>query len=263
MRQLFVFTVFVLICLVLSETKLNGFAPMDIKKAASAPVTVKSAQPKQVGEKVLKKTESVKSESKPTTEKKGQEGSWNNGNVSKNFGATTEQVKKLEVKSEESKKQEAKPEAKQEEVKKTEEVKPESKPTSEKKKQSGSWNNGNSGINFGATQSAKKEETGSEVLEDPLKVTLKSYFPLSNGVHVSEIDSNVESTEKAEDYEHTLAASLNYENSLEVDSPEVVLGDSYESATVKDYENFLSAQKHETVTLSGKALKTDIDDTLE
>ena len=244
MRNLFVFTVFVLICFVLSETKLNGFAPMEISKSTSTPVTVKSATPAAQHEvKVLKKTEEVKSESKPTAEKKEQSGSWNNGNASKNFGAT-QSVKKQEVKKQEVKKQE---------------VKSESKPTTEKKEQSGSWNNGNAPANFGATQ----EKEGSNVLEDPLKVTLREYFPLGgSGIKVSEIDRNVESTENAEDYEHTLSATLNYENSLQVDSPEVVLGDSYEDATVKDYEKFLSVKK-ETVTLEGKALRTDIDDTLE
>jgi hypothetical protein len=212
MKKLFILTVFVLICFVLSETQLNGFAPMEIAKSTSASSNSapKPEDPVKVEEKV---------QSKPTV-------------------TTLETVKEV----------------------KKEELKTESKPVENKPQ--ATWTK--DPTSFGAAAVKEEEETGSVTLEDPLKFAFTSYFPLDNisGVKTTEADHNIESTETDEDYEHTLTASLNYENSLQVDSPDVVLGDSYEPATAQDHKQFLSVTK-DTVVLQGKALKTNIEDIIE
>jgi hypothetical protein len=215
MKKLFILTVFVLICFVLSETQLNGFAPMEIAKSTSASST---SAPKTEATATLKVEEKV--QSKPVE-----------------VATTVKEVKKEELKTE-SKPVENKPQA--------------------------TWTKDPTSFGTTAATVKEEEETGSVTLEDPLKFAFTSYFPLDSisGVKTTEADHNLESTETAEDYEHTLTASLNYENSLQVDSPDVVLGDSYEPATAQDHKQFLSVHK-DTVVLQGKALKTNIEDIIE
>eukprot|EP01080_Neovahlkampfia_damariscottae_P004026 gene4026-7282_t len=77
--------------------------------------------------------EEEETESKPSfSEKKEQQGSWNNGNASGNFGVTAQSEKKTEV-----------------------------NPTN-KKDQQASWNNGNSQINYGTTEEEKSDEEESQ-----------------------------------------------------------------------------------------------------